>query len=57
MKFWPEEIRLTLANGKTEAALITNRRKKTIVKLVVSGYTLFSKPATKHLGVMIYAEN
>ena len=53
VKSWLEKAGLTLADAKTEAVLITKRRKNNTVKVEVGGHTVVSKPAIKYLGVII----
>ena len=56
IKAWLEMVQLDLAEQKTEAVLITNRRKRNTINIRVGGHVITSKPVIKYLGVMIDAK-
>ncbi|CAD7081162.1 unnamed protein product [Hermetia illucens] len=53
VKCWLESSGLTLAEEKTEAVLITKRRKRNYACVRVGNHIITSKPAIKYLGVVI----
>ena len=53
VKGWLESSGLTLAEEKTEAVLITKRRKRNFARIQIGNHIITSKPAIKYLGVMI----
>ena len=52
---WMKNAGLELAEQKTEAVLITSRRKRETIKIQVGRYEVESKPSLKYLGVIIDA--
>ncbi|CAD7093684.1 unnamed protein product [Hermetia illucens] len=56
IKSWLRMAKLDLADEKTEAVLITNRRKNNTVTIQVGNREVVSKSVVKYLGVMIDAK-
>ena len=56
IKSWLRMAKLDLADEKTEAVLITNRRKNNTVTIRVGNREVVSKSVVKYLGVMIDAK-
>jgi hypothetical protein len=50
---WLETVGLELAAHKTEAVLVSNRKKKESVTVKVGKHTIKSSEAIKYLGIMI----
>lgn len=55
IKNWLDASRLQLARQKTEAVLITSRKKVETITLNIDGYTITTQPSLKYLGVIIDA--
>ena len=52
---WLQSVGLELAEHKTEAVLISSRKKRETITLTIGGHQITSKHAIKYLGVMIDA--
>ncbi|XP_015118564.1 uncharacterized protein LOC107042167 [Diachasma alloeum] len=50
---WMDSVRLTLAENKAEAVLITSRQKFETITLYVGNHEIMSQPSLQYLGVMI----